>query len=545
MTNLFAFLGGMGIFLFGIKLTGESLKLFAGDRLRILIDKYTTNPIMGVLVGAAATVAMQTSTGTTALTISLVKSGQMKLRQAIAIIMGANVGTTFTAFLIGIRVSDYALPIIFVGSVLYNFSNKRRTGLLGQAMIGFGALFLGLTVMQGPLRPLASSETFNALMTSVSHIPILGIGIGVVLTMIVQSSSAMIGIIQTLYDVDAITFVAGTAMVMGSNVGTTITAIIASAGGNKTTKQAALSHVLFNTIGMIFFFIILFVFNGISLAENLFTQFGTAPMMQLAILHGIFSIVTVLLLLPFINQFERLVVKIIKSDEQEKHLFLSDDLLNPKIIDESPAFALRQVKQAIMVCLNIILKQVNYFKEKPRSTKIIKLNFTLSRILTKMQTFFTLLVSKTFDEKGLIRFRLFSDLTKDLQYVNSAQENIVYFASKLDDKSLVRYQDLVNNYENNVINVLDVFANRNVSTVHDIEILKQTVDELTNDHLLVELGSDYTNEQKLFHIQLVNELNHLNMLMIHILHQYITRNEIDVDEDIDIDVIEYIKKPSR
>lgn len=201
---IFQFIGGLGIFLFGIKYMGDGLQQAAGDRLRDILDRFTTNPLMGVLAGMLVTVLIQSSSGTTALTVGLVSAGFMTLRQAIGVIMGANIGTTVTAFIIGIKIGEYALPIMAVGAILLFFFKNKKVHSLGQVIFGFGMLFFGLELMSTGMKPLRSLESFQELTVSMSDNPILGVVVGTVFTLIVQSSSATIGILQELFGQGAI-----------------------------------------------------------------------------------------------------------------------------------------------------------------------------------------------------------------------------------------------------------------------------------------------------------------------------------------------------
>lgn len=212
---IFQFIGGLGIFLFGIKYMGDGLQQAAGDRLRDILDRFTTNPLMGVLAGMLVTVLIQSSSGTTALTVGLVSAGFMTLRQAIGVIMGANIGTTVTAFIIGIKIGEYALPIMAVGAILLFFFKNKKVHSLGQVIFGFGMLFFGLELMSTGMKPLRSLESFQELTVSMSDNPILGIVVGTVFTLIVQSSSATIGILQELFGQGAIDLQAALPVLFG------------------------------------------------------------------------------------------------------------------------------------------------------------------------------------------------------------------------------------------------------------------------------------------------------------------------------------------
>lgn len=250
---IFEFIGGLGIFLFGIKFMGDGLQKSAGDKLRDILDRFTTNPFMGVLAGILVTILIQSSSGTTVITVGLVSAGFMNLRQAIGVIMGANIGTTVTAFIIGIKISDYALPILAVGALMLFFFKSKPVQNYGQIVFGFGMLFFGLELMGDGMKPLRSLQAFQDLTVSMSDNPILGVVIGTVFTVIVQSSSATIGILQELFGQGAIDIYAALPVLFGDNIGTTITAILASIGASVAARRAALTHVMFNIIGTVIF----------------------------------------------------------------------------------------------------------------------------------------------------------------------------------------------------------------------------------------------------------------------------------------------------
>ncbi|WP_405101172.1 Na/Pi cotransporter family protein [Oceanobacillus sp. FSL H7-0719] len=341
---IFEFLGGIGIFLLGIKFMGEGLQRSAGDRLRELLDKYTSNPFLGVLTGIIVTVLIQSSSGTTVLTVGLVSAGFMTLRQAIGVIMGANIGTTVTAFIIGIDIGEYALPILAIGSFMIFFFNNQKLTAIGQALFGFGALFFGLDLMSSGMSPLRDLEAFHNLTLSMSETPILGVVIGTVFTMIVQSSSATIGILQGLYSQEAIDIYAALPVLLGDNIGTTITAIIASLGASITAKRAALTHVVFNLIGAIFFLVFLGLFT--SLIVFFEAQLNLNPQMTIAFAHGSYNLLNTAIQFPFIGALAWLVTKLIPGEDsvieyRPKHL-------DPLVIKKSSSLALEQAKAEIV-----------------------------------------------------------------------------------------------------------------------------------------------------------------------------------------------------
>lgn len=292
---IFQFLGGLGLFLFSIQYMGEGFQKMAGTRLRDWLDRYTATPIRGVLVGMIVTMIIQSSSGTTILTVGLVSARLMTLRQAIAVIMGANIGTTITAFIIGFKFEEYSYPFLAIGAFLLFFFKKRKFDNVGRVLFGFGGLFAGLQLMSSSLTPLRLSEGFNDIMLSMAEQPVLGVIVGMALTLIMQSSSATIGILQGMYAEGIVDLYAAIPIVFGDNIGTTITAILASLGATIYAKRAALAHLLFNVIGTILFLAVLpLFFNYIEWISGVL---HLAPQMQIAVAHGTFNVVNMLSLI--------------------------------------------------------------------------------------------------------------------------------------------------------------------------------------------------------------------------------------------------------
>ncbi|WP_180320600.1 Na/Pi cotransporter family protein [Alkalihalobacterium alkalinitrilicum] len=343
-TILFMFFGGLGIFLFGIKYLGDGLQKVAGDGLRDMLDRFTTNPIMGIIAGIFVTILLQTSTGTTVLTIGLVNAGFMTLQQAIGVILGANIGTTATAFIIGIKISKYALPIVALGTFFIFFFKNRKINNYGQVIFGFGALFLGLNFMGDGLKPLRELQTFADLTVSMSDNPLLGVLIGTIFTVVVQSSSASIGLLQTLFAQGAMTLDAALPVLFGDNIGTTITAVLAAIGASVAAKRAAATHVIFNIIGTIIVLILLKPFTY--LIANLQETLSLNPEMTIAFAHGIFNVSNTLIQLPFIAVLAWIVVKLIPGKDSAVEYKAVH--LDETFIKQSPAIALGQGKKEIL-----------------------------------------------------------------------------------------------------------------------------------------------------------------------------------------------------
>ncbi|WP_196228940.1 Na/Pi cotransporter family protein [Lysinibacillus sphaericus] len=341
---IFQFLGGLGLFLFAIKFMGDGLQKAAGDRLRDILDKFTTNPLMGVLVGIVVTVLIQSSSGTTVITVGLVSAGLMKLRQAIGVIMGANIGTTITAFIIGIDVGAYAYPIMAVGAVCLFFFKKSMVQNIGQILFGFAGLFIGLELMSGGMKPLRDWQPFLDLTVQMSDVPILGVLVGTIFTLIVQSSSATVGILQGLYAEDLISLHGALPVLFGDNIGTTITAILAALGASIAAKRAAATHVLFNVFGTILFMLFLGVFTNY--VEWIAGVLNLEPKMQIAFAHGTFNVVNTLIQLPLIGFWAYAVTKLIPGEDSVVEY--KPKFLDKNLIVQSPSVALGQAKMEVL-----------------------------------------------------------------------------------------------------------------------------------------------------------------------------------------------------
>ncbi|WP_184664479.1 Na/Pi cotransporter family protein [Texcoconibacillus texcoconensis] len=339
------FLGGLAIFLFGIKYLGDGLQRVAGDKLRDLLDKFTSNPLMGVLSGITVTILLQTSTGTTVLTIGLVNAGFMTMRQAIGVIMGANVGTTVTAFIIGLNIEDYALPIMTIGTLLLFFIKNKKANNFGQVFFGFGALFYGLELMGEGVSPLRELDAFTELTVSMSENPLLGVLIGTIFTVAVQSSTAAIGLLQQLYSSGAIESLDAVLPVLfGDNLGTTITAVLAALGSSLAAKRAAASHVIFNLLGTVLVLLVLQPFTA--LVSFLSERLALNPEMTIAFAHGIFNTSNVLIQLPFVGLLALIVTKILPGDETV--IDYKAQHLDPVLIHQSSSIALGQAKKEVL-----------------------------------------------------------------------------------------------------------------------------------------------------------------------------------------------------
>ena len=340
----FHFLGGLGLFLYSIKTMGDGLQQAAGDRLRYYIDKYTSNPFFGILVGIGMTALIQSSSGVTVITVGLVSAGLLTLRQAIGIVMGANIGTTVTSFIIGFKLGDYALPMLFLGAVCLFFTKNRTINNIGRIVFGVGGIFFALNLMSGAMEPLKDLQVFKDYMVELSKNPILGVLVGTGLTLLIQASSATIGILQNLYASHLIDLQGALPVLFGDNIGTTITAIIASLGANIAAKRVAGAHVAFNVIGTVICIVFLVPFTG--LIQWFESFLNLAPEMTIAFAHGTFNITNTIIQFPFIGALAFLVTKLIPGeDEVVKYEPL---YLDEQLIKQAPSIALGNAKKELL-----------------------------------------------------------------------------------------------------------------------------------------------------------------------------------------------------
>lgn len=357
-------LGGFALFLFGIYYMGEGLKSVAGDKLRYYIEKFTNKTWKGIVVGTLATAFIQSSSATTSIAISFVRAGLMNMKQAFGLIVGANVGTTVTALLIGFKVEAYALYFVFIGVLMVNFASKKKIKYIGQIILGFGALFYGLALMGDELKNLRDLAVFTDFAQMSNDNSLIGLLAGSLITAVIQSSSAFVGIVQKLYDSQAITFLAAVPLVLGASIGTTITAILASLGGNRAGRRAAMLHVIFNVLGTFIFMLFLrpYVMGLTWLSDT----FKLSPMLQVAAAHIVFKLAVSLITLPLHEWIMKIAFWIVPG--QEKQLNISDIKLDPVLVKTLPTGALSLAKEKTLymgdLCLEMLQESHKYFMDK-------------------------------------------------------------------------------------------------------------------------------------------------------------------------------------
>ncbi len=437
---LFAFLGGLGLFLFGLRFMSDALQSVAGNSMRSILEQGTRTPLRGVFTGALVTALIQSSSATTVLTVGLVNAQLLTLRQAIGVVMGANIGTTLTAYLIGFNLQDYALPIIGVGAIVYMFFEDKKAKLVGQAIFGFGVLFFGLTIMGQGMKPLKDLPYFIELMTSVQNHSELGVLIGMVFTSIVQSSSATIGVLQELAYQGAVTYHQAVPILFGDNIGTTITALLAALGASVAARRTALTHFIFNALGTLIF-LPLFKIGVFQKMVMLFTNYifillpGSTGSwetlnikLQIAQTHAVFNISNTMIQLPMVAVLAFIVTKLIPDSKEE-------DLRQVWYIDKrflnNPAFALSQATRETLrmgeMAREAFSNAIEYFQNhKPKLyQRSMILEESIDRLEREITDYIVLASQKNLTPENSHHAYVILQVLNDIERVGDHCENII------------------------------------------------------------------------------------------------------------------------
>ena len=368
MTTVFGLAGGLAMFLFGMNSMSDALQKAAGERMKQILSFLTKNPIMGALAGALVTAVLQSSSATTVMVIGFVSAGLMTLPQGISVIFGANIGTTMTAQLMAFKISDYIYPIIFIGFLVYFIAKSEKAKNIGMVIFSFGLLFEGIEIMGSVMKPLAGSAVFTDLMGRVSEIPALGVLLGAAMTLVVQSSSATIAVLQNFASqpaADGVTSVIGLAgaipILLGDNIGTTITALLASIGQSKAAKRTAISHSIFNITGSVVFACLIRPFAAFITYISPSGNEVDVIARQIANAHTCFNIVCTLIWLPLLPVMVKLVTTIIPGKDKLPQTDCKPKFLDEKLLDQ-PVAAMYLLSQEIGHCADMASDMLNTAK---------------------------------------------------------------------------------------------------------------------------------------------------------------------------------------
>ncbi len=515
---LFAFVGGLGLFLFGLKFMSEALQSVAGDRMRTILEEGTKNPVRGVLTGTLVTGLIQSSSATTVLTVGLVNARLLTLRQAIGVIMGANIGTTITAYLIGFNLKDYALPIVALGALLFIFAKNKKTQLIGQAIFGFGVLFFGLTIMGDGMKPLKDLPVFTNLMINIENNAVFGVLVGMLFTFIVQSSSATIGVLQELANQGAVTYHQAVPILFGDNIGTTVTALLAAIGASVAARRTALTHFLFNVAGTLIFLplfltgifekIIVFITNSIFV---LLPGFGGSwdtlnIKLQIAQTHAVFNISNTLIQLPLVAVLALIVTKLIPDKPED----LFETELTTRFIDErfltNPPMALAQATRETLhmgdLAKQAFANAVEYFNTRSENLykKSIVLEDALDKFETKITDYIVLIFQKNLSLQDSNRATTILESLNDIERIGDHCENIVEQAIYAT-KNEVSFSDEARRELDNILGVTEETLHLSFAALEkdDASIARRV---LENQRIIDTLQLEYRRN----HIKRLNDL---------------------------------------
>lgn len=437
------FVGGLGMFIYGMQIMAQGLENAAGNKMKSLLEVLTRNKLMGVLLGAAITAVIQSSSATTVMVVGFVNAGIMNLTQAMGVIMGANIGTTVTGWLVSsVEWAEFLspsklAPIAVILGVVIMLTGKRRSSKdISSIIIGFGLLFIGITTMSSAVAPLQESEGFRSIFVTLGHNPLLGILAGALVTAIIQSSSASVGILQSLAAAGLVPFSAAIYIIMGQNIGTCVTAMLSSMGAKKNAKTAALMHLLFNIIGTLIFSVIAIIFFEIL---NPLAGTGIISQTQISMVHTIFNIGTTVLLFPASNMIIKLAKKIGRVEENEQ-----DDSkvqLDDRIL-ETPSIALQStvnevarmgdiVERSLEVAKNVLFTEnyedIKFLKDE--ESKVDKLSAGITEYAIKLS-------SLQISEKEHQDVAHLLQMVSDMERISDYCENISEFAENLYQKKI-------------------------------------------------------------------------------------------------------------
>lgn len=537
MEIIFTFIGGLGIFLYGIKQMGDGLQAAAGDRLRSILNTFTSNPLMGVLAGMIVTILIQSSSGTTVITIGLVSAGFMTMRQAIGVVMGANIGTTVTAFIIGIDIGEYSLPILAIGAFLIFFIQKRKVKNEGMILFGFGALFYGLELMSGAVKPLAYLDSFKQIMLDMSSNPLYGVVAGTLLTVIIQSSSATIGILQGFFANDLISLHGALPVLLGDNIGTTITAVLASLAGSLAAKRVAAVHVLFNVIGAIIFLIIMPLYQLV--IEWMQGIMNLKPEMVIAFAHGTFNVTNTIIQLPFIFILAWIVTKLVPGEDlNEKY---KPRMLDKNLINRAPNIALQEAQDEIQNIGHMTFDMFRYAKNYDDKTEkdIIQKHAAVESMYDNVRQYLTKISEKKISKQDAERMSVLFDVNRTFIKVASLTEAYLLDLKKKEtesiqisakaEQSIERLYDHVDASLEKTIDMFNVY-----DRVKKDEIVRLSNDSYTLEH---DLRKKHIKRLSSGECSLEGGLLYLDMIAILERIGYHSRN---ISESmIDIDNIEH------
>ena len=498
--DVLALLGGLAMFLFGMNQMSDGLSKLSGGKMEKILEKLTSNKVKGVALGAGVTAVIQSSSATTVMVVGFVNSGIMKLSQAVGIIFGANIGTTITAWILsltGLESSNFWVQLLkptsfspilaIIGIAMVTFSKKDKYKDIGTILVSFAVLMFGMDMMSDAVAGLKNSESFTSIFTMFADNPLLGLLAGALLTAIIQSSSASVGILQALSSTGAITFGGAVPIILGQNIGTCVTALISSAGATKNAKRAAFVHLYFNIIGTALFMALFYILNAVidfSFMDGQATQFN------IAVMHTTFNVFATAVLLPFSKLLEKLAYLTIRDKKDEVVEEPMIKLLDMRFL-ERPSFAVEQCVNATAEMAEIVRKSIfiamdlmeKYDEEK--ANKVVELESLVDKYEDELGTYMVNLSSKNLSEEDS---RVISELLQvigDFERMSDHSLNIMEAAKEMHEKDMsfsekanIELQIFNEAVKRIIDEATDAFVNNDTSLALVVEPLEEVIDGL-------------------------------------------------------------------
>lgn len=501
--GLLTLVGGLALFLYGMNVMGAGLEKMSGGKLERILETLTSNPIKAVLLGAGVTAVIQSSSATTVMVVGFVNSGIMKLSQAVGIIMGANVGTTFTAWILSLtgiqgdsilinllKPSSFSPILALIGIILYTMAKSDKKKNVGEIMLGFAVLMFGMESMSGAVEPLADVPEFTSILT-MFHNPILGVLVGAILTAVIQSSSASVGILQALSVTGAFTFGSAIPIIMGQNIGTCVTAMISSVGGNRGAKRTAFVHLYFNIIGTIVFMVLFYLGNAIFRFD--FTN-EVVDAAGIALIHTTFNVFATLVLLPFAKQLERLAYLTIPETEEEKQAKVDVfGILDERFLN-SPTFAIEQCRSLTAKMAELSkesflesMELLDDYSEEKASDVIAKENL-IDTYDDKISAYLTRLNSGDLSYGDSLKVTSLLHCLTDFERISDHACNVVENAQQMKKDGAEfskKGKEEMGIYKNAIVDILtrttQAFVESDEQLARTVEPLEEVIDEINKD----------------------------------------------------------------
>ena len=500
--GVFSMVGGLALFLYGMSVMGSGLEKMSGGKLERILEKLTSNPLKAVLLGAGVTAVIQSSSATTVMVVGFVNSGIMKFSQAIGIIMGANIGTTITSWMLSLttldaggsfllkmaKPSSFAPILALIGILLYMSAKTDKRRVIGEILLGFAILMSGMETMSDAVKPLKDVPEFTSILTMFDN-PIMGILAGALLTAVIQSSSASVGILQALSVTGAFTYGSVVPIILGQNIGTCITAIISSLGANKDGKRTACVHLSFNIIGSLLFLVVFYLGNAIFKFPFMNEAVDAA---NIALIHTIFNVFATVALFPFVKGLEKLAYVIIPITQEEKEM--KEDvfaILDPRFIS-SPAFAIEQCKsladKMAEMTRDSFIQAMQMVKEPTEEgiAEVIKKENRVDLYDDKLTAYLTKVNGEDLSYEDSLRTTSLLHCLTDLERISDHAANVVECVQQME-KADVEFSKKATEemqvYTEALSDILDrtiaAFINGDVALAKTVEPLESVIDDLT------------------------------------------------------------------